>query len=120
MPLGYDLGREIYNLLPSYKSGTLIRIGTEATVFLRGVLLDANGEPVALQAAEVRSLSDPNWQPVTLFTNKVGKFALQGFKPGKYELRLNSNQQNVIHFEVPPKQTGIYDIGPLKIPVPVK
>lgn len=120
LPLGYDLGREIYNLLPSYKSGTLIRIGTEATVFLRGVLLDAKGEPVGLQAAEVRSLSDPNWQPVTLFTNKVGKFALEGFKPGKYELRLNSNQQNVIHFEVPPKQTGIYDIGPLKIPVPVK
>ena len=120
LPLGYDLGREIYNLLPSYKSGTLISVGTEATVFLRGVLLDANGEPVALQAAEVRSLSDPNWQPVTLFTNKVGKFALEGFKPGRYELRINNNQQNVIRFEVPPKQTGIYDIGPLKIPVPVK
>ncbi|MHC5614681.1 MAG: hypothetical protein ACYTXA_27785 [Nostoc sp.] len=83
-------------------------------------MLDANGEPVAFQAAQVKSLSDPNWQPVTLFTNKVGKFALQGFKPGKYELQMNNNQQNVIRFEIPPKQTGIYDIGTLKIPVRVK
>jgi len=120
LPLGYDLGGEVYNLLPSYRSGTLIRIGTEATVFVRGILINANGEPIALQTAEVTSLSDPNWQSVTLFTNKVGKFALEGFKPGRYELRINNNQQNVIRFEIPPKQTGIYDIGPLKFPVPVK
>lgn len=115
LPLGYNLGSDIYHLLPSYKSGTLIRVGTDATVFLRGVLLDANGKPISLQSGEVTSLSDPNWKPLTLFTNKVGKFALKGFKPGRYELRLFSNQQNPLRFEIPSGQAGVYDIGKLQI-----
>jgi len=115
LPLGYDLGPEVYNLLPSYKSGTLIRVGTEATVFVRGILLDTNGKPVPLQAGEVTSLSDPKWKPVILFTNKAGKFALEGFKPGRYELRLFTNQQSPISFEIPSGQAGVYDIGTLQV-----
>lgn len=116
LPLGYDLGSGVYHLLPSYKSGTLIRVGTDATVFLRGVLLDANGKPISLQSGEVTSLSDQHWKPVTLFTNKAGKFALEGFKPGHYELRLFTNQQNPVRFEIPSGQAGVYDIGTLRIP----
>jgi len=115
LPLGYNLGSDIYHLLPSYKSGTLIRVGTDATIFLRGVLLDANGKTVSLESGEVTSLSDPNWKPVTLFTNKAGKFALEGFKPGRYELRLFTNQQNPMRFEIPSGLAGVYDIGTLQI-----
>lgn len=120
LPLGFDVGPSAYTLLPSYKSGTLIQVGTEATVFVRGRLLDAKGEPVALQVGEVTSLSDPNWQPVTLFTNRAGKFALQGLKPGRYEIRLELDQQNRIRFEVPAAQTGVYDLGVLEISAPGK
>jgi outer membrane usher protein len=116
LPLGYDVGRNVYHLLPSYRSGTLIRVGTEATVFIRGVLVDAKGEPVSLQAGEIVSLSDPNWKQVTLFTNKAGKFALEGFKPGRYELRLFINQQHPIPFEIPSGKAGVYDLGTLKVP----
>ncbi|AFZ12410.1 fimbrial biogenesis outer membrane usher protein [Crinalium epipsammum PCC 9333] len=116
LPLGYDLGPSIYHLLPSYRSGTVIRVGTDASVFLRGVLLDAKGEPVSVQAGEVISLSDPKWKPLTLFTNKAGKFALEGLKPGRYELRLFGNQENPIRFEIPSDKTGVYDIGILKFP----
>lgn len=118
LPLGFDVGPTAYTLLPSYKSGTLIQIGTDATVFVRGRLLDAKGEPFALQVGEVVSLSDPNWPTVTLFTNQAGKFALQGLKSGQYEIRLESNQQNRIRFEVPAAQSGVYDLGILKIPDP--
>lgn len=118
LPLGYGLGPETYNLLPSYKSGTLIRVGTEATVFLRGTLLHASGEPVSLQTGEITSLSDSKWKPITLFTNKAGRFAVEGFKPGRYEFRLFTNQQAVIRFEVPPGQAGLYDIGTLRVPAP--
>ncbi|MFM7192554.1 MAG: fimbrial biogenesis outer membrane usher protein, partial [Microcystaceae cyanobacterium] len=88
MPLGFDLGKTVYTLLPSYRSGMAIIVGTEATVFLRGVLKNRQDQPIGLQAGQVGSLSDPNWEPVTLFTNKVGKFALLGLKPGRYELKL--------------------------------
>ena len=36
----------------------------------------------------VRSLSDPQWQMIKLFTNRAGKFALKGFKVGRNELKL--------------------------------
>ena len=77
---------------------------------------DAKGEPVSVQAGEVISLSDPKWKPLTLFTNKAGKFALEGLKPGRYELRLFGNQENPIRFEIPSDKTGVYDIGILKFP----
>ncbi|MBD2189220.1 fimbria/pilus outer membrane usher protein [Pseudanabaena mucicola] len=65
-PTGIEVGNPVYFTLPSYKSGTVIRLGTEANVFIRGVLADAKGIAIALKAGEVRSLSDPAWQPLTL------------------------------------------------------
>ncbi|MBN8564725.1 MAG: fimbrial biogenesis outer membrane usher protein [Leptolyngbya sp. UWPOB_LEPTO1] len=114
IPLGFEIGRPHYALLPTYRSGTLIRVGTDATVFLRGVLSTDQGEPISLQSGEVVSLSDPKWQPITIFTNQVGRFALSGFKPGKYEIRLG-NSFSPVQFDVPRDQSGIYDIGQMKL-----
>ena len=88
LPVGYDLGTTNYAVLPTYKSGTVIKIGTDATVFLRGTLRNAKDEPLSLLSGEIISLSDPNWKPLQLFTNRAGKFALTGLKSGRYELRM--------------------------------
>ncbi|MEE3717099.1 fimbria/pilus outer membrane usher protein [Tumidithrix elongata RA019] len=116
-PTGVDIGNPLYYTLPTYKSGTVIRVGTDTTVFIRGILLDAKGQALALQSGEVSSLSDPEWQPVTLFTNRVGKFALTGFKPGRYQLRLYSESSTMIPFEIPEGTTGLYDLGTLRSPI---
>jgi len=116
LPIGMDVGNRVITLLPTYRSGTLVRLGTDATVFLRGVLLNANGEPVSLQSAQIVSLSDGNWQPVTLFTNRAGRFATIGLKPGRYEIRLLTNPPSTVQFEIPPDTKGIYDIGTLQPP----
>ncbi len=113
LPVGYDAGPSQYTLLPSYRSGTLIEVGTEATVFLRGTLMDSSGNPIPLQAGEVVSLSDSDWPSVTLFTNRAGRFALSGFKPGRYELRRGS--QSIYQFEIPEGQSGMYDLGEVKV-----
>lgn len=115
MPLGYDLGNAVFNLLPSYKSGTLITVGTESTVFLRGTLVDKGGEPIALQVGRVSSLSDPNWPALELFTNRAGRFALMGLGPGEYELQLFSNPPQTVRFTIPAEQTGIYDMGTITV-----
>jgi outer membrane usher protein len=115
MPLGYDLGKTVYSLLPSYKSGIVITAGTEATVFLRGILKNSQDQPIGLQAGQVTSLSDSSWEPLTLFTNKVGKFALLGLKPGRYELKLFTDPPQSTQFEIPAEKTGIFDFGNLTI-----
>lgn len=116
LPIGYDMGQQSYTLMPSYRSGTLIRVGTDATVFLRGVLTAASGEPIALSAGEIVSLSDGDWPATPFFTNRVGRFAQMGFKPGRYELRLTSHAGAVVQFEIPAGQVGLYDIGNLQLP----
>ena len=113
-PTGVETGKAVYYTLPSYKSATVVRVGTDATVYIRGILTDAQGTAIALQAGEVRSLSDPQWQSITLFTNGAGKFALTGFKVGRYELKIGSQ---ILQFEVPEGKVGLYDIGKLKFPV---
>jgi outer membrane usher protein len=112
-PTGIETGNPVYYALPTYKSGTVIRVGTEATVYIRGILTDEKGTAIALQAGEVRSLSDPQWQAVTLFTNRAGKFALTGFKVGRYELQIGSQK---LQFEIPEGKVGLYDLGTLKLP----
>lgn len=117
LPIGYDIGAQSYTLLPTYRSGTVVQVGTDAVVFLRGVLLSADGAPVSLQAGEIVSLSDADLPPVSFFTNRAGRFTLMGFKPGQYELRLLGNSQAQLEFEIPPDQAGLYDIGILQFPV---
>jgi outer membrane usher protein len=117
LPVGMDLGERSILVLPTYRSGTVVRVGTDATVFLRGVLLNPNGEPVSLQSAQIVSLSDPNGKPVTFFTNRAGRFATSGLKPGRYEIRLFTNPPSVLQFEIPSNTRGIYDLGTLKLPV---
>ncbi|ASC71338.1 Outer membrane usher protein YehB [Halomicronema hongdechloris C2206] len=119
LPVGYDLGESSYTLLPSYRSGTVITAGTEATVFIRGVLVGANGNPVSLQRGVIESLSDPDWPDVELFTNRVGRFALFGFKPGRYAVRVFGLEGGVTEFVIPEQASGLHQVGTLKLPVAV-
>ncbi|MBD2666304.1 hypothetical protein H6G73_17825 [Richelia sinica FACHB-800] len=116
LPVGMDLGNRAIKILPTYSSGTVVRVGTDATVFLRGVLLNSDGEPISLQSAQIVAVGDRNWQPVTIFTNRAGKFATSGLKPGRYEIRLFTNPPALIPFAIPSDAKGIYNIGTLKIP----
>ncbi|AFZ46725.1 fimbrial biogenesis outer membrane usher protein [Cyanobacterium stanieri PCC 7202] len=115
LPLGFDLGESAFTLFPSYKSGTAIVVGTDATVFIRGTLLDGEGNPISLQAGEVVSLSDPNFEPLTLFTNQVGRFALMGLTPGSYRINLFTSPPLSTEFTIPAGETGIYDLGTINL-----
>ena len=118
LPVGYDLGTTNYAVLPTYKSGTVIKIGTDATVFLRGTLRNAKDEPLSLLSGEIISLSDPNWKPLQLFTNRAGKFALTGLKSGRYELRMYTNPPIVFSVNIPEGKTGVYDLGVVRNTAP--
>ena len=80
-------------------------------VLLRGVLVDEQGNPLALQHGRIVSLSDPDWPAVELITNRTGRFAAQGLKPGRYEIRLFGREAPVSTFEIPADTTGVYTLG---------
>ncbi len=119
LPLGYDLGDESFVLLPKFKSGTIIHVGTDATVLLGGVLKRADGSPVSLQAGEIVALDNPKWTPKILFTNRSGIFRVEGLSPGSYELRMFNDQHQSVKVKIPAKTAGYYDIGVLTLPIQV-
>jgi outer membrane usher protein len=116
LPPGYDLGPTVHTLEPTYKSGTRIRVGTDATVFVSGAIEDAEGTTVALQAGRVHSLDEPGREPVMLFTNRNGRFRADGFKPGRYELRMFFDATATIQFSIARDAQGAYDVGTLRLP----
>jgi outer membrane usher protein len=67
----------------------------------------------------VVSLDDPTWKPVLLFTNRRGRFRVDGLKSGRYELRMFTDPRAVIPFEIPEGQAGFYDLGTLRFPASV-
>ena len=113
LPLGYSLGLSTHRLKPGYRQGTLVTVGEDATVFLQGVLQLADGNLTELKVGEVRSLDDSAWKIKTIFTNRVGKFALEGFKPGTYQIRLTEGEK--VTFTIPEEAAGMVDIGTLQL-----
>jgi outer membrane usher protein len=93
----------------------LIKIGKDANVFLRGNLQDEMGTSIEFATGTVTSLSDKTWEATTIFTNKVGRFALAGFKPGKYKINLTQPQPSQIIFEIPDGTSGVHVIESLKM-----
>lgn len=116
LPPGFELGPDRFTVLPSYKSGTVIRVGSGATVLLRGVLLTAGGRPAALQYGEIASLDEPERRPVPLFTNRAGRFSVEGLRPGRYHLILQANPKSVVPVHIPKDKAGIYEVGELRLP----
>jgi outer membrane usher protein len=120
LPLGYDMGPDLYTVVPGYKSGTVIRVGTDATVLLGGVLEGAGGAPISLEAGEVLSLDEPGRKPQLFFTNRKGKFRLEAMKPGRYEMRLYAHPESSITLTIPEGQAGFYDLGSVRLPPAVR
>lgn len=57
--LGTSIGPASHNLLPAYKSGTLLVVGEPGTVFLRGSLRHADGTPAAFAVGELVPMHEP-------------------------------------------------------------
>jgi outer membrane usher protein len=113
LPVGYSLGAGSFAVLPSYKSGTLLRVGEEGTVSLRGELHFPDGTPVSLVSGELVAVGTLERKTVFLFTNRAGRFGLEAVAPGKYELRLVDALPVVI--EIPAGQHGGYSVGVLTV-----
>jgi outer membrane usher protein len=114
LPTGYSLGSESHVVLPAHKTGTLLRVGEEGTVFLRGSLQHADGKPVAFATGEVTPV-EGSAAPLVLMTNRAGRFSLVGLRPGRYELRLSDGASKPLVIEIPNGTTGLHSTGALVV-----
>jgi outer membrane usher protein len=115
LPVGSSLGPSSYALLPTYRSGTLLRVGEDGTVCVRGILLHYDGEALGQVTAELVSLDDARRAPVVLMTNRVGRFSASGLRPGRYALRLAGDTMSSAELEIPAETTGVYSVGIVEV-----
>ncbi len=85
-----DLGPGSFRLLPPYRAGYLLTVGSEYSVSAVGSLLSPTGEPMVLLSGLAYEVGKPEREPVSFFTNRVGRFGLIGLAPGRWRLDLPS------------------------------
>lgn len=113
LPLGYEIGRQVYDVQPPYRSGILIPMGTGATVLGDGVIVDAGDKALALEPGTIVSLDDPKRPPIEFFTNRSGRFRVEGLSPGQFRLTLSNDPEHAIEFTIPADSSGRIDLGRL-------
>ncbi len=110
-PLGYDLGTGVFNVNPTYRSGYALRVGSAFSVTALGELTDADGEPAALLIGTARSLDDEDAPVVSVFTNRRGRFAMQGIGPGRWRIEFEGGDAPQFTIDIPEDATGLVRLG---------
>lgn len=113
---GFDVGDGTIRVLPPYKSGYRLTVGSEHFVSAIGILTDAAG-PVALATGRVSALDlEEQFEPLPFFTNSKGRFGLFGLAPGKrYQVELSETGRTFI-IEVPEDSDAVLRIDNITLP----
>lgn len=115
LPAGYELGQNRYYLVPGYKTGTVLRIGNDASILIRGVLQRPGGELAAFATGRVVNVSEPELAPLLMFTSGSGHFFVEGLKPGQYELQVFGEEGSPYAFTLAPDVEGVRTLGTVKL-----
>jgi outer membrane usher protein len=115
LPLGYDLGPGDFVLKPPLYSGYKLTVGSDATyTVLAHVTRD--GEPVSLIAGQLQSLDRPDEAPVPAFTNRTGRLAATGLRPGRYRLELSTDPAFTTEVDIKADGSNLINLGDIRIP----
>lgn len=112
-PPGFDVGQGAIRLLPPYRAGYLVTVGSDYGVTAIGRLLDYDGEPVTLIAG-VAIEQGGEGRRVEIFTNRQGAFGASGLKAGRWRIEMPGDQPKVYDLIVPETQDGIARAGDLR------
>ncbi|MDE1338716.1 fimbria/pilus outer membrane usher protein [Vibrio aestuarianus] len=101
LPPGYDLGDGAFLLNPGYNQGYQLQIGSDAVLTVMGNLIDRQtNQPISLIAGVAHYLGDAEQEPIEFFTNRKGRFAVSGMRPGTYLLELNMKQKQSLEITI--------------------
>ncbi|HOB12753.1 MAG TPA: fimbria/pilus outer membrane usher protein [Novosphingobium sp.] len=110
-PSGVDIGQGSYRLFPGYRSGYVLEVGLDYHVTAMGVMLDIDGQPVSLVSGRATELAHPDRAPVTLFTNRQGRFGATGLAPGQWRIEMLDAKKSVYLITIPADAEGVVRLG---------
>ena len=119
LPEGYSLGSGEFTVKAPLYSGYKLKVGSTASMTaLAQVAYADNGAPVALVGGEMQSLDRPAEAPVQGFTNRNGRFAATGLKPGRYRLTIFTDPVFATEVVVKEGDSTLVNLGDIRITVP--
>ena len=72
-------------------TGRVITVGSDAAYLVLGYIQDESGQPLSLERGELIG----NGLVLDVFTNRRGRFAVEGIAPGAYQLVIGKYQAKV-------------------------
>ncbi|GAA0647641.1 fimbrial biogenesis outer membrane usher protein [Brevundimonas lenta] len=112
-PAGFDVGQGAVRILPPYRAGYLVTVGSDYGVTAIGRLLDGQGQPVPLLAG-VAIEQGGEGRRVEVFTNRQGTFGASGLKAGRWRIELSGDNPLAYDLIVPDAPDGVARVGDLR------
>jgi outer membrane usher protein len=113
--LGVTPKKMNFSLFSAYKSGFLIEVGKERTIFAIGRLVDKQQAPLANTPIQIRHIKDADnldEKVVHTVTSQSGRFQMSEIKPGYYEI---TTELGSVTVEVVESDQGISRLGDLVV-----
>jgi len=118
LPPGYDLGSGQFAVRPPLFSGYNLTVGSGASYTIIGDITGSDGEPLVYLGGRLESLDTPDAKPIPAFTNRKGRLAATGIKPGRYKLILFTDPQYTQEIEISEDGPSLLNIGQIEVPTP--
>lgn len=112
-PLGLDLGEGSFRLLPPYRGGYKLTVGSDYMVSVVGRLIGTDGQPLSLVAGQAVEAAHPDREPIPLFTNAAGRFGATGLAPGRWTIVMADADKTSYDLVIPPATTATIAAGDL-------
>ncbi len=106
-----DLGPGAYRVLPPYRSGYRLWVGTDYPVTVVGRFIDEDGAPLSLVSGTATEVAAPAREPLQVFTNRDGRFGLTGVKPGRWRIEFHTDPVTIYLVDVPAGAMGLASFG---------
>jgi outer membrane usher protein len=119
-PIGLDLDDFQRVLLPTYKSGIVVRVGTRATYSVEGTILLADGKALVFKSGAIVSIEVTESAPIAFFTDEHGVFQAYGLLPGSYGIKLKEGEPYTGIFILPEEAGLLFPVGIFRMTAPAE
>lgn len=109
----FDPEEAHFTLQPTYRSGTVIRVGGSPTLDATVTLKWPDGQPAALQ---VWTVTGPDGATCEIVSDRNGVAYLSRIVPGRYQAMISDYPETQFAFTIPASKQRQVNLGEIKLP----